>query len=79
MFLQIKRDANSKKNFNSAIKERGFHLHGQTLQFAHFFFLKTLYSQILYRGSLKKNFANKLFKYKSTTENIGCLEIFIYV
>lgn len=61
-----------------------FHLKGQTLKFKEYvnyffvFFLGNLYLQNRYMGSLR-NFANKLLKYKPTTESIGCLEILICI
>lgn len=54
-----------------------FYLIGQTLQFIIFFFYGTLYLQNMYMGSLT-NVANKLLKYKPTTESIGCLETLVY-
>lgn len=54
-----------------------FYLIGQTLQFIIIFFYGTLYLQNMYMGSLT-NVANKLLKYKPTTESIGCLETLVY-
>lgn len=72
-----------KENFNSAIKYKISLKRPNTeiqvyVNYFRFFFLGNLYLQNRYMGSLR-NFANKLLKYKPTTESIGCLEILICI
>lgn len=69
-------DANLQRNFNSAIKYKIL-LNWPNIAIYNFFFYGTLYLQNMYMGSLT-NVANKLLKYKPTTESIGCLETLVY-
>ena len=83
IFFETKGMQIYKENFNSAIKYKISLKRPNTeiqvyVNYFRFFFLGNLYLQNRYMGSLR-NFANKLLKYKPTTESIGCLEILICI